>query len=210
MKRIPDGEILGSRFGRLTVIREAQQKRKPCGQIVRRWECLCECGSWCEVNQNNITSGKTKSCGCLFRETVINRNTKHGFAETGMVHPVLKVWSWMKRRCSDPTNKNYYARGIKVCERWLDSKNFLDDMLPSWAPGLLIERKDNNGPYSPDNCVWATMVDQANNRSNSFWVTIGDETKTVTQWCRINGVSVSAAFGRIYRGWDPVDAVSKI
>lgn len=85
-------------------------------------------------------------------------------------HPMYNSWAGMKQRCKD-TNadnyKNYGGRGIKVCDRWLESfENFRDDMLPSWKQGLQLDRIDVNGNYDPNNCRWATPSENAKNRRN--------------------------------------------
>lgn len=74
----------------------------------------------------------------------------------------------MKARCYNPNRKDYSrygGRGIKVCDRWLNSfENFRDDMLPTWKPGLTLDRRDNNGNYEPENCRWATSLEQEFNK----------------------------------------------
>lgn len=82
-------------------------------------------------------------------------------------HPVYKAWSNMKNRCLNPKSyhyKNYGARGITICDRWLDSSNFINDMLPTWEKGLSIDRINNNGNYEPSNCHWVNQTLQLLNR----------------------------------------------
>lgn len=94
-----------------------------------------------------------------------NNNHRHGL----WGHPVYTAYYQMKRRCKDakfPQYKDYGGRGIKVCQRWLDSfENFRDDMLESWAPGLTLDRYPNNdGDYEPSNCRWASRSQQQENK----------------------------------------------
>ncbi len=119
----------------------------------------------------------------------------------------------MFHRCNDPRNKfykDYGGRGIKVCERWNQYANFVEDMLPTWEKGLSIERIDNNGNYYPENCRWATKTEQANNRRNSTEINYGGETKTLAQWIAELGLKSSTVRQRYYvYGWSIEEALSK-
>lgn len=128
------------------------------------WNCICDCGIETVVAMKYLVGGKTKSCGCLIRELTTKRNTSHGLSK----HPLYGVWIVMRDRCCNPMNKdwiNYGGRGITVCQRWKDSfESFYADLSPSWKKGLVLDRIDNNGPYSPENTRLTTPLINANNR----------------------------------------------
>ena len=119
----------------------------------------------------------------------------------------------MKERCCDPKNKrfaDYGGRGIKVCDRWLNSfENFLADMGLKPSPEHSIERKNTDGDYEPDNCKWATQIEQANNKRTNHLITANGKTQTVRQWERELGCYKRSVSNRILRGWDEVRAVTE-
>jgi hypothetical protein len=130
------------------------------------WLCRCVCGSERVVFGTNLRRGLSTSCGCRSREKTRERSTRHGHACRGKVTSVYTRWVGMLHRCFNPNDKyyrHYGGRGITVCERWLDFVNFLADMGDPPA-GLSLERINNDGPYSPDNCKWATASEQVRNR----------------------------------------------
>jgi hypothetical protein len=160
-------DLTGRQFGRLRIIRRAADHICP-SQAVRRWDCVCDCGKKIAVIAASLTSGKTKSCGCLHREMgYTNRSNTPGYSKKA-----LQCWSQMKARCANPKHRSfkyYGGRGITVCARWIGSNgltNFLADM-GERPTGLSIDRINNNGNYEPGNCRWATWKEQSNNKSNS-------------------------------------------
>jgi len=172
----------GYRFGRGIVIKEIRMPRAGKVSGERGMQLLCDCGTVYEVQLNHLTSIKapTRSCGCLRREvaitpekkaTLIATNTVHGLAGTGKRHSLYGVWANMKHRCYNPDNKqfkDYGGRGITVCERWRDNPQaFIEDILSLIGPRppkKVLDRKNNDGNYEPNNIRWVTRHESTMNR----------------------------------------------
>lgn len=110
------------------------------------------------------------------------------------------------RRCTDKKSKyysSYGGRGIKVCDRWLESfGNFLEDMQPTFRNGLSLDRINNEGNYEPSNCRWATRTEQQNNTRRNTFFNINGKTQTLSQWVAELGLKGSTVRQRYYvYGW---------
>jgi hypothetical protein len=153
-------------FGRLTVLGYSKTIGKRA-----YWNCLCSCGNTTEVQSQQLTCDKTKSCGCLNIEKIIARSTKHSQSIRGSISPEYKSYFAMKNRCYNQNAtqyKNWGGRGIKVCDRWLSSfENFLEDMGKKPSAKHSLDRINNNGNYEPNNCRWATNLEQNENKRNN-------------------------------------------
>lgn len=205
MSKIND--ISGRRFGRLIV-----QKMIGINGNGAIWRCLCDCGKITQNNSGNLIIKKgTRSCGCLRIDTVSQIKRKHGHTcrDDGRrgASSTYMSWSGMKDRCLNPLApffNDYGGRGITVCDRWINSfENFLSD-LGERPLGLTLERINNDGNYELGNCKWATRKEQANNRRakrNAHILKHEGISKSVTQWAKDKGLSVSTLFARIRLGW---------
>lgn len=139
-----------------------------------------------------------------FRTGGRERAISHGFAVRGNHHPVYTTWRGMKERCENPKHKDfrsYGGRGIKVCDRWLDFKNFRDDMLPSWKPKLSIDRKDVNGNYDPSNCQWADTETQSVSSRHALKIPYNGERLTIPEISRRTQLRKNTIHRRLSLGW---------
>jgi len=160
-------DLIEQRFSRLVVKARVENKGTKAA-----WICDCDCGSTTVVVSCALKSGKTRSCGCLQREKqsarVTKRNTIHGHnkAGTGNQSRTWTSWSSMKKRCTMQSHisyPDYGGRGISFCERWETFTNFLADM-GERPEGKTLDRIDVNGNYEPNNCRWATLSEQQQNK----------------------------------------------
>jgi hypothetical protein len=182
--------LTGLRSGRLLVLGQAGHSRG--GRLL--WECLCDCGSRVDVVGYSLTSGRTKTCGC------VGSRFRHGLSNT-RTH---MIWAKMKYRCSNPRSDSFYlygARGIRVCKRWAVFENFIADM-GSAPKGLTLDRINNNGPYSPANCRWATRREQSGNTRRNKIITCGGVSMILADWARVYRMSPYVINSRLRLGWE--------
>lgn len=202
----PKEDLAGLRFGRLLVL--SRRAMVIDGNIRRRWRAFCDCGCVTYVHATQLTRGTTQSCGCLARELSSKREQTHGASKTRE----YRIWFHMRRRCEKESARDwadYGGRGIKVCERWQDFSNFLDDVGLAPSPIHSIEREDNNGNYEPTNCRWATPQEQGQNRRTTKLITYNGRTQTMAAWARELGCHRGLLWTRIKRGWTDEDVVGK-
>lgn len=199
-------DLTGQKFGRLTVIGidDAKQTKQTY------WICQCDCGKIKSVRSDGLLRGGTKSCGCYKSEQDairVAKNHKHKQSGTRLYH----IWQGMKGRCNNPHDPNYHrwgGRGISVCEEWAsDFTAFYQWALNNgYQEDLTIDRIDNDGNYEPSNCQWSTSKMQARNRRSNTKITIGNSTRTLTEWCEIFDLdkkTVRTRYGR--KGFVSID-----
>jgi hypothetical protein len=175
-------DLTGKVFNKLTVIDIYGQD----SHLRYIWNCKCECGVLKSIPSAYLISGKTKSCGCLLKQVVSKLHKKHGDTCSGKTAE-YRVWRALKSRCLNKNlyrYKDYGGRGIKVCDRWLNSfENFLNDMGRKPTPKHSLDRyPDINGNYEPNNCRWATDTEQAKGQRSNRWIVYGDKELILQDW----------------------------
>lgn len=188
-------DLKGKRFGMLEVISFSGIKDGRAW-----WLCNCDCGNTKMMAGSELSRGRCKSCGCL-RAIENKSRAKHGMADT----KIYSVYRSMMKRCylkSSQQYNNYGGRGISVCDEWrFGFENFYDWVQTSgYQEGLSIDRINNNGDYCPENCRWATVQEQGNNRRTNVPVTIRGETHNMYEWAKMSGVSIQTIHYRLNRG----------
>jgi hypothetical protein len=195
--------LTGLSFDSWTVLYRAPNRgRDP------RWTCQCICGTMRDVYGGHLRNGKSTGCGCLADIRTRERARTHGLTKT----PEFHVWVALKDRCYNPNVRNFHrygGRGITVCDAWRDSfETFYKDMGPRPSAEHSIERRNNDGPYSRDNCYWATRLEQARNTSHNRYITLNGITKCLKEWLTIVRMGDSTFRARTARGWSEEKALT--
>lgn len=192
--------LAGQTFGRLSVLKRGPNNKR--GEAY--WICVCECGAEKLVKSNDLTSGATRSCGCLYEESLATRTRKHGATTGYRTSPEYQAWINMRRRCYSPKDARYEiygARGVTVCDRWnSDFSAFLEDMGPRPSPEHSLDRVDTDGNYDPSNCRWATPTEQSRNRRNVHTAVVDGVPMSVLEAIQKTGLSRVTIYRRIRSG----------
>lgn len=195
----------GDTFGKWTVITyEGIQNKR------HRWICKCECGTRSSIEAYQLLAGRSTKCKDCHKRQIKHRIHGHT-KKDGSCSSEYSSWASMIQRCNNP-NKPSYARyggrGIKVCERWHTFAFFLEDMGLKSAPGMTIERRDNDGHYEPTNCYWADFYHQSRNRSSNRSITANGRTMLICEWAKQLGGSPGVIGWRLRKGWTEEQAVT--
>jgi hypothetical protein len=186
--------LIGRKFGRLT----------PLGflGIIKfrgaKWLCHCDCGNFTITDAAKLLQGRAVSCRCYGRALIGVRSKTHSMTNSRIYH----LWADMLTRARNPNYKqakDYSERGITICERWLSFENFFKDMGQPPSPKHSIERRNNNLGYSPDNCYWATKIQQARNTRTNRFITYESETLCMAEWAERLNMNYGTFCSRIYR-----------
>lgn len=191
-------DLTGQRFGRLVVIgRDDRGSRKTY------FSCKCDCGNVKSVRADSLKAGLIRSCGCMKKEqdrTNLAANHSHKMSGTRL----YEIWQGIKKRCYNPHDvryNRYGGRGIRVCDEWREDFSAFHEwaMKSGYDETLTIDRIDNDRDYCPENCRWSNSQEQARNRSSNIRITIGNATKTLTEWCEIFQLDSKTILARYHR-----------
>lgn len=196
--------IVGEKFTRLLVLDKAENYVSPSGSVKTMFLCLCDCGNKVTVQKYKLTSGHSRSCGCLLKD--INKSHGHGMSDTG----AYKSWMSMRRRCLNPKREDYALygkRNISICKRWDDFTLFYKDM-GDRPNGASLDRINNDGDYCPENCRWATNKEQALNKRTTLKRKYKGKVQSVMTICEKEGKDYGFVRSRLARGWSIKDAIN--
>jgi hypothetical protein len=189
-------DLTGQKYNRLTITSFSHIKDRNY-----YWNCKCACGNESVVNANALKRGTTKSCGCWHKELGPVRRFTHGQTDTRL----YQIHENIKQRCTNPKNdsfKYYGERGIKICEEWLQFETFYEwAQINGYEESLTIDRIDNNGDYSPDNCRWVTQKEQVRNTCRNILLTLGDKTQCTMDWSIELNINYETLRARKNNGW---------
>ena len=196
-----DPKWIGNKYGKLTVIRPIHNGTRWL------WECSCECGGTTIAQPQRLIKGLQNACHCGRRRFLHEYHYVHGDSKTRL----YEIWAGMKKRCNNPAVKRYDrygGRGIRYCPEWESYPEFKKWALASeYYDGGTLDRIDNDGDYTPENCKWSTLKEQAANRSSSIVIERDGEKHILSDWCKILGLTYSTVYCRIHRGIPPADAL---
>jgi hypothetical protein len=198
-------DLTGQQFGQLTVIRRVDNSA--AGFV--RYETRCTCGKVSIVHRGALRSGHTVRCRDCGYKIVRGKKSTHGMSR----HPARAVWNTMRQRCQNPLNTSYAyygARGIFVDPSWHDFAAFWRDMGPSYVVGLTLDRRDNSGPYSKENCHWVTRTRQMRNTRQNHVVATPWGVLPLCEAAEKSGLSRTTLASRIRRGWSADRWLAKV
>lgn len=189
----------GDKFGKWTVLEETEPRIYTSGKrrlLTRMFATRCECGKAGHVSAHDLVHEKSRGCKSCSR-------TKHG----ALQHPLYRVIGGAIQRCyntNSPCYKNYGGRGIEVCDQWRNDRGLFVSwgLRNGWEHGLELDRKDNDGDYTPENCRFVSKSVNTNNRRNTLRTMDGASVADIYNTANYRAVSYSCFAYRIKAGWD--------
>ena len=194
----PRKDLIGMRFGRLLVVKEEGRTKEK--SVL--WGCLCDCGNYTIVISGSLQSGATTSCGCYGAEARRASRLKHGMSGTKMHYTYVGIL----HRCYNKNSNvyhNYGGRGISVCDEWVGPEgliNFVRDMGVPPSDKHQIDRINNDGPYSPENCRWVTSKENCRNTRRNINITFNGKNQCVAAWAEETGVNSNRIYDELKKG----------
>lgn len=205
-------DIIGQKFGRLTIQSYSHVRQTPCGVYKHYYNCICDCGNKCIADRAHLKTGHTQSCGCKQKESVAKKNIETASLNGDAVRykRLHGIWYGMIDRCDKSKTLGYHrygGRGIEVCEEWHNWFKFKEWALNNgYKDNLTIDRIDSNGNYEPSNCRWADRIAQANNMRSNRRIECYGGVQTLAEWCRELGINYDRTRDRLNRGMTPEEA----
>lgn len=191
--------ITGQTFGKLTALKAVKNNKGSYD-----WLCKCECGSERVIIGSNLTTGKSKSCGCSSRTIARKSNLSqlsHGLTNS----PEYVAYYGMLSRCLNPNTARYPeygGRGITICDRWIESfEAFYADMGPRPSEDHSLDRRENDGHYEVGNCRWATRTEQQNNTRYNVRHEVNGKSSTIAELSKEHNMSHARIRSRLNYGW---------
>lgn len=203
--------LSGMNFGHLTAIERIGTNKH--GNSL--WRCVCDCGNEKIVPGGRLTAGRIANCGCQSSKLRSLAASRHGITAGGCPR-TFNVWRGMKERCLNPkaiSFRNYGARGITVCDEWLGENGF--ENFHNWALSngysdtLFLDRIDNNGNYSPENCRFVTREENSRNTRRNHHITVDGTTLVLAEWARKCNVAHSTILRVKEKGLSVEDYIRK-
>lgn len=201
--------LINKQFGKWRVLYQVENRGTRTA-----WHCKCECDREYDVLSCHLKSGKSYQCRVCADTLGKNR---HGDKGTRF----YRIWEGIINRCENPTATSYErygGRNIKVCDSWKKYINFKKDMYNSYIKhcqefgedNTSIDRIEVNGNYECNNCKWATMKEQCNNRRNNLYIKINNTIKTFTEWCEFYNVTLEKTQNKYYKNNKNIDILYRI
>lgn len=185
---------VGEKFGSLTVLKDVSKH----GDKMKSFLCRCDCGNEIVKTTRYLHREELayRSCGCMAHLA----QAKHGYSKSG--ERLYRIWEAMRWRSNPKASslKYYRKNNVKCCDEWNDYENFRSWALANgYKENLTLDRIDNTGDYTPDNCRWADIYIQANNKNSNTFVTVNGETKTLSEWSKEKNINYSTLRSRVNR-----------